>query len=115
MDLSSPTFRIYFNRNRQWLDVFLYDVSPKTFKKRGGGNWGYFIAKWEHPRKGLLGEIHLVARRVRVDTVAHELDHARSEWMLSMGTTITRATEEKMACLMDELIRKFYREYNKLV
>lgn len=108
-----PSFKIFFNKKRQWLDVFLWDVHPNTFSNWGGGKWGYFISKGENPRKGLLGEIHLVKSRVREDTVVHEIDHARTEWMLRAGITITRTNEEKMATFLDELVRKFYREYRK--
>lgn len=110
---SSPSFRIYFRRKRQWIDVYLHDVHPNTFANRKGGRWGYFVATWTDCRNGVLGEIHLVESRVRIDSVVHELDHARTEWMLAGGTTITRSTEERMATLLDELARKFYQEYEK--
>lgn len=114
MDEYIPDFKILFNKNRQSLNVFLHDVHPKTFAMRGGGSWGFFIAEWSNPKLGHFGSIHLVKSRVRVDLVVHELDHARTDWMLSNGFTIIRQNEEKMATFLDELVRKFYREYNKL-
>lgn len=110
---SSPTFRIYFNKHKQWIDVYLDKVHPNTFANRKGGRWGWFLGTSEHPKRGILGEIHLVESRVRPDSVAHELDHARTEWMLINGTTITRSTEERMASFLDELTRKFWREFKK--
>jgi hypothetical protein len=114
MDEEKPDFKIYFNKKRQWIDIYLKDVHPKTFASRGGGHWGFFIAKWENPKLGFFGEVHLVKARVRPDLVVHELDHVRTDWMLSNGFTIIRQNEEKMASFLDSLVGNFYREYNKL-
>jgi len=64
---------------------------------------------------GLFGEVHLVKSRVRPDLIVHELEHARVEWMWNNGITITRQNEERMTEFLDELVRKFYREYDKLL
>jgi len=108
-------FIIYFNKKRQWIIVYLDDVTPQTFNKRGGGHWGWFIAKWENPKIGFFGEVHLVKSRVREDLVVHELDHVRTEWMWANGETITRKNEEKMTEFLDQLVGGFYREYKKLL
>ena len=113
-DYAQPTFRIIFNKKKQWLDIYLWEVHPTTFQNWGGGKWGYFIAKWENPKQGFFGEVHLVKSRVREDLVTHELFHALVEWMWSNGITITRSNEERIVSLLDELVGKFYREYNKL-
>jgi len=107
-------FRIVFNRGKQFLDVYLYDVHPNTFANWGAGRWGYFIAKWENPRIGFFGEIHLVKSRIREDLIVHELFHVLVEWAFAKGGSITRRNEERMAELLDELTRKFYREYKKI-
>ncbi len=106
-------FRVYFNRRRQWLEVTLWDVHPTTFANWGAGRWGYFQAAWEHPKHGKFGEIHLVRSRVREDLIVHEMFHALCEWMYANRTTITNQTEERMAELLDSMVRGFYREYRK--
>jgi hypothetical protein len=115
MDEYTPNFKIYFNKNRQWLSVYLWDVHPNTFQIWKGGRWGYFHSKWDNPKLGFFGELHFVKSRLREreDTVSHELLHALIDWMWSNGFTITRLNEEKMCEFMDELTRKFYREYRK--
>ena len=112
--MDNPDFQIYFNKKRQWANVYLWDVHPSTFEGWGGGRWGYFIAKWENSKQGLFGEIHFVKSRVRHDSVVHELFHLLVEWMWSNGFTITRKNEEAMATFMDELTRKFWREFDKI-
>jgi|SRR5687767_85141 len=107
------SFKVFFNRKKQWVDVFLEDVTPETFKLRGGGRWGYFLPKWEKSRKGLFGEVHLVRSRVREDLVVHEMFHVVCEWLRAGYVTLSPRNEEKVAELLDELIRKFYREYRK--
>lgn len=107
-------FTIYFNKNKQWITVYIHDVHPNTFANWKAGRWGYFEGKWENPRIGFFGEVHLVKSRVREDLVVHELDHVRTEWMWANGTTITRKNEEKMTEFLDILVGRFYREFRKL-
>lgn len=112
--MEEPTFTIHFNKNKQWITIYLWDVHPTTFANWKGGRWGYFIAKWDNPKQGFFGEVHLVKSRVREDLVVHELDHVRTEWMWANGFTITRSNEERMTSFLDELVGKFYREYRKV-
>lgn len=108
--------RVYFNRRRQWLDVYIHDVSPVTFERKNGTYWGYYVQAY--PRKnrlGLFGEVHLVSKRVTVDTVAHELLHAFIDWMRCKSIVITNSNEERLVSLFDELTRNFWREYKKTV
>lgn len=107
------SFRIYFNRRKQWLGIYLHDVTPETFKVQGGGRWGYFLPKWERGRKGEFGEVHLVKSRVRPDLIVHEMFHVVCEWIRAGRATLSPRNEERMAELLDELVRKFYREYEK--
>jgi len=46
--------------------------------------------------------------------IVHEFFHVFAEWIWSNRTSITSQNEERMAEFMDELVRKFYREYRKL-
>lgn len=106
-------FRIYFNRRKQWLEIYVEDVSPETFKLKGGGRWGYFLPKWEKSRKGFFGEVHLVRSRIRPDLVVHEMFHVVCEWLRARYVNLTARNEEDMAELLDELVRKFYKEHHK--
>src|SRR5512146_1437043 len=125
------TFRVFFRRKRQFFTVYLHDVHPSTFKRNGGGRWGYFVKKWDNPKEGLFGEIHLVKSRVRVDSVSHEIDHLRCEWMfangryvtikvrgrktLVRGKILTGRNEEWYCRFGDELTRHFWREYKRFI
>lgn len=107
-------FRVPFNRGKQYFVVYLEDVTPTTFHRRGGGRWGFWQASDErNDRLGLFGEMHLVAERVRNDVVAHELFHVVADWL--SGKAIVPQNEERLARLMDELTRNFWREYGKAV
>lgn len=77
------------------------------------GRWGMFDPKWQTPRSGYFGDIHMVESRVREDLVVHELAHAWIEWLWCGRTTVIGRNEETMVALLDELVRKFYREYGK--
>lgn len=107
------TFKIYFNRNKQYLEVILHEVSSETFYRRKGGRWGYFIPTWEQSRRGKFGELHLVKSRLRADTIVHETFHVVCAWLFARNLQLTPKNEEKMAEFQDELFRKFYREYEK--
>src|SRR5512143_207951 len=109
----SEAFRVYFNRRRQFVSVFLHEVSPQTFHRRGGGRWGYYLPAEERGRRGKFGELHLVSDRVRPDVVAHELTHLLADRMRARGMTWCERTEEKSAEMMDELTRAFWREWHK--
>ena len=106
-------FRVYFNKHEQFFDVFLHDVTPITFQRRKGGRWGYFIRNGKYKRRGKFGEIHLVKSRVRVDGVAHELDHLRMAWYFCKWIVITPNNEERFCTFGDELTRKFWKAYEK--
>lgn len=113
-------FRMYFNRRRQWVDVYLHDVHPSTFQRRDGGRWAYLTYDHPYRRKGKFGELHFVAsrwRRLRLDTVAHELQHLTIRLFISRNGILDNAmsadTEERICTLNDELTRAFWREYVK--
>lgn len=106
-------FHIHFNRNRQWITVTIWDVHPTTFNNWGGGRWAYFQARWENPKSGFFGELHLVKSGIRDDTVAHEMFHVLCEIIYARRDAITTYNEEKYASLLDELVRKFRQGYKK--
>jgi hypothetical protein len=106
-------FLVRFNKGRQFFEVYLWDVHPTTFAAWGGGRWGYWTGTRTNDRLGKFGEVHFVKNRLRFDTIVHELDHVRTDWMWSRGETITRRNEERYACFLDEIVRKFVRELRK--
>jgi hypothetical protein len=108
------SFRVFFRRKQQFYDVYLHNTTPTTFNRRGGGRWGYFVPRWENPKVGLFGEIHLVQSRVRYDSVQHELDHLRCAWIFGNRVNLSTRNEEWFCRFGDELIRNFYREYKKI-
>ena len=108
-------FRFYFNRRRQYIDVFLHDVHPNTFENRGGGRWEYYQAETERGKTGKFGEMHFVSGRVRPDAVAHCLIHLYGDIMRSRRKVWTAKNEETVALQFDELTRNFWREYSKVV
>ncbi len=107
-------FVFYFNRKKQWSKVYLWDVHQNTFANWRAGRWAYFLPVWENCKYGLFSELHFVKSRLRFDTISHELDHLRTEWMWANGITITRKNEEKMAEFLDLLTRNFLRELRKI-
>jgi len=107
-------FKVHFNRRRQYFEVYLHNVHPRTFKRRGGGVWAYWDNVRDSPRRGKFGEVHFVRSRLRFDTIVHELDHIRTDWMWSRGETITRKNEERYATFLDEIVRRFIRELRRI-
>lgn len=108
------SFVFYFNRRRQWVDVYLWDVHPNTFERWDAGRWGYYHAIREHGRVGKFGELHFVASRVRHDSVAHELFHLFCDILFTRKQAVTERNEEQLAIVFDELTRNFWREYEKI-
>lgn len=114
--MDNPTFTFHFNKKKQYIDVYLWDVHPTTFANWKMGRWGCFNKKWESPSQGFFGELHFVdskKRPLREDTIAHELLHAWLEWLWANRTAVTSRNEETLVALFDELTRNFYREYRK--
>lgn len=107
------SFTVFFRKRRQFFNVYLHETSPTTFYRNGGGRWGYFLPRWEHSKRGWFGDVHLVKSRVRVDLVSHELDHLRLEWIFANEIWLSTRNEEWFCKFGDELIRNFYREYDK--
>jgi len=107
------SFRVYFRKRKQFFDVYLHFIHPNTFQRKGGGLWGYYQPYKERGRFGLFGQIHLVRSRVRVDVVAHELDHLRCDWIFTNKIKLSTRNEEWFCKFGDELTRKFWREYDK--
>src|SRR5574340_401534 len=103
-----------FNNSRQYVRVVIGDVSPDAVQRKGGGRWAYFLPTWESPRRGEFGEIHIVKTRVRHDVVAHELLHLLAAWLRAKDMVITVRNEERLCGIFDQLVFRFWREYEKL-
>lgn len=108
------SFRLYFNKRRQFVLVQLHDVNPETFKSKNSTRWGYYQANKNRTKAGLFGEIHLVKSRVREDLVAHELIHLLGDVLRSKDRRFSEYNEEYIAELFDNWTRQFFREYKKL-
>lgn len=110
-DPRAQRFRFHFGRKKTVVEVYLWSVHPNTFERWDNGRWGYFDIS---EKESVFGELHFVKSRLRLDTIVHEIEHARVEWMWQNGHTITRKNEEKMTSLLDEMVRKFLRELRKI-
>jgi hypothetical protein len=105
-----PTFRVYFNKRKQWCDVYIAD-SPRRFM-RENDCWAYYLpASHRKARKGLFGTVHF--SRVGSGLVAHELLHLLIDWTFaSRGTfKFTNRNEERIVEMYGELVRKFWVRY----
>lgn len=119
MELIAQTiFRVPFNERKQYYEVHLHDVSPEVFAEwadtRWGFYWGYNPAKNRRIYSGFFGEIHFVSSRITHDSVVHEVDHLRWDWIRVRHITPSPRNEERLTSLLDELVRGFWREYAKI-
>jgi hypothetical protein len=112
--MDACNFRLYWNHKQQWVEVYLWDVTPGTFERRGGGKWAYYLAAETRSRTGLFGSLHFVRNRVRADVVAHELVHLLADYLRDRDTAINVYNEERIAMLFDGWVRAFWREYGKV-
>lgn len=115
-----PDFRVFFNRNKQYFDVFLWDVHPNTFARWDAGRWAYVdFETQEHHRKGRFADLHIVKRRFRPDSIRHEIDHLVINWMYGADKTRDRQAvinpynEEWFCEFGDKLSRKIWKEYER--
>lgn len=106
-------FKFFFNKGRQYVEVFLWDVHPNTFERWKGGRWGYFIATYDNSKDGKFGELHFVKSRLRFDVVYHEVRHVCVEWMWANGETVTRKNEERLISFEDKIANSFRRALEK--
>ena len=110
----NPDFKVYFNKKRQWAEVFLWSVHPNTFQNWQSGRWGYWIAEYTNPLWGKFGSLHFVKSRLRTDTISHEIDHMRAEWVWINRNAWTGKNEEKLIEFKDDVYWRFLRELCKV-
>lgn len=112
------SFTFTFNKGKQYCEVHLFDVDPRTFSRWAGTTWGFYWgynpAKKRKLYSGLFGEIYLVWSRVRRDLVEHEVDHLRWDWIFSRGIIPSPKNEERLVELLTEMNTNLWREYKKL-
>jgi hypothetical protein len=107
-------FTFYFDKaNSLWIDVYLYDVHPNTFASWKAGRWAYWEAE-SFCRSGLFGSLHFIRDRLRVDTISHELDHVRQEWLWGNRGAWTGRNEESTIEIKDRLFWRFLRALSKV-
>jgi hypothetical protein len=107
----NPSFRVYFNNKKSWVDVYLYDVHPDTFAGWGAGRWAYW--QEEGCKTGLFGTLHFIKNRLRIDTVTHEISHLRQAWLRANLNAWTGRNEESVIEFGDRLLWGFLRALAK--
>lgn len=106
--MTRKSFRLYFNKRKQWVDVYISDNSRKFMLSQKCYAY-YQGARERKSRRGLFGELHF--SRVGSGLVAHELLHLQFDWMRARKTNVTMDNEEKLVSMYGELVRNFWRLY----
>jgi hypothetical protein len=109
MKKDKPAFRVYFNKRRQWFDVYIAD-KPRKFIHANKA-WAYYMPhRTRKHRKGLFGTVHF--SRVGSGLVAHELAHLLFDWIkTSRSKTVTDRNEENVVTMFGEMVRMFWVRY----
>ena len=114
--MSKPAFRIYFNENKQWFDVYVAN-SPAHFKRKNQCHAYYIGAETRKQREGLFGYIYLSELNyspMAHELVAHEIQHLIFDWVLTRkNMTFTEQNEERIATMTGEIARRFWRKYER--
>ena len=114
--MSQPAFRIYFNDNKQWFNVYVAK-NPAWFKRKNQCHAYYLAAETRSQRKGLFGYIYLSELNpspMAHELVAHEVQHLIFDWVLTRkGMNISEKNEERIATMTGEIARRFWRKYER--
>jgi hypothetical protein len=112
--MSKPAFRIYFNDNKQWFNVYIAR-DPARFKRKNQCHAYYIAAEVRKQRRGLFGHIYLSELNfspLAHELVAHEIQHLIFDWVLTRkGMKLTEKNEERIATMTGEIARRFWRKY----
>jgi len=104
---------VKFNNSRQSIIFFIHHSLNRFRKKYKCDAW-YSNHKGREPRSGVFGVIHLpkADRHYMNELVAHEVSHAVDDWSLYMRGSAD-AKEERRATVNGEIVRKFWKVYER--
>jgi len=109
--MTKPAFRIYFNKRRQWFDVYIADNSRKFM--RANKCWAYYMPHLTRKKyRGMFGTVHF--SRTGSGLVAHELLHLLLDWIKTTKRRgqITNRNEEDIVTMFGEMVRHFWLRYH---
>ena len=116
--MSKPAFRVYFNDNKQWVNIYVAN-SPAWFKRKNQCHAYYIAAETRKQREGLFGYIYLSELNLSPmahELVAHEVQHLIFDWVLTRkGMKMTEQNEERIATMTGEIARRFWRKYDRWI
>jgi hypothetical protein len=114
--MSKPAFRIHFNDNKQWFNVYVAR-DPTHFKRKNQCHAYYIAAETRKQRHGLFGYVYLSELNfspMAHELVAHEVQHLIFDWVLTRkGMRLTERNEERIATMTGEIARRFWRKYER--
>lgn len=114
--MSKPAFRVYFNDNKQWVNIYVAN-DPTHFKRKNQCHAYYIAADVRKQRRGLFGHIYLSELNhspLAQELVAHEVQHLIFDWVLTRkGMTISERNEERIATMTGEIARRIWRKYER--
>ena len=114
--MSKPAFRVYFNENKQWVNIYVAK-SPAWFKRKNQCHAYYIAADIRKQRQGLFGHIYLSELNhspMAHELVAHEVQHLIFDWVLTRrGMRITEQNEERIATMTGEISRRIWRKFER--
>ena len=109
-----PAFRVYFNEKEHWVDVYVAE-SPAKFKRKEKCYAYYIGADNRRQRRGLFGKIHLSQlddSPLSIELMTHEIQHLFFDWWLCRkGNQMSTQNEERIAKMVGEFSRAFWRKY----
>ena len=101
-------FRVWFNKRKQYYDVFIADNSRKFLYAEKC--YAYYQPETvRKARRGKFGEVHF--SQTGAGLVSHELLHLLIDWMRVRNMTITPDNEERIVSMYGELVRRFWIKY----
>ena len=114
--MHKPAFRVYFNNNRQWVNIYVAH-NPAHFKRKNQCHAYYIAAETRKQREGLFGYIYLSELNfspMAHELVAHEVQHLIFDWVLTRkGMNISEKNEERIATMTGEISRRLWRKYER--
>ncbi len=117
-NMSKPAFRVYFNGNKQWVNIHVAQ-DPASFKRKNQCHAYYIAAETRKQRQGLFGYIYLSELNfspLAHELVAHEVQHLIFDWVLTRkGMNLNEKNEERIATMTGEITRRLWRKYERWV